>query len=208
MKGVFLLIAYAISSVSLILFPVKLTCSVSTFISYIFSYRFKILSKIGGRLFIRYPFFVLGYKYITIGQNFSAGKDFRIECWDNYAGEKYTPSIVIGDNVSIGYRCHIGAINGITIKDSVLIGSNVLIMDHSHGKWGETINLSPIKRPLYSKGKIVIEENVWIGDNVAILPNVKIGKGSIVGANAVVINDIPNYSLAVGNPAKIVKTIM
>ena len=62
-------------------------------------------------------------------------------------------------------------------------------------------------RAMYSKGPIVIEDNVWIGEMVCILPNVKIGKGSIIGANAVVTKDIPAHALAGGNPAKVIKII-
>ena len=63
------------------------------------------------------------------------------------------------------------------------------------------------KRRLHSKGPIIIEDNVWIGENACILENVRIGKCSIIGANAVVTHDIPPYSVAVGVPAKVIKTI-
>ena len=59
-------------------------------------------------------------------------------------------------------------------------------------------------RPLISKGCVVIEDNVWLGDNVCVLPGVTIGKGSVIGANSVVTHSIPPYSIAVGTPAKIV----
>ena len=64
-----------------------------------------------------------------------------------------------------------------------------------------------MKRPLHSKGPIIIEDNVWVGENVCILENVRIGKCSIIGANAVVTHDIPPYSIAVGVPAKVIKKI-
>lgn len=203
-------ILFTISYISLFVLPVKLVRKLLNGFSQISSYRFLILIRnkrfsFSPNFFICNPFKILGYKYITIGKNFSAGRGFRIECWENYCGYKYTPSIIIGDNVSIGWRCHIGAINHIYIGNNVLIGSNVLIIDHSHGTWGEDLEISPINRPLESKGKIIIEDNVWIADGVCILPNVHIGHNSIIGSNAVVLNDIPPYSLAVGVPAKVVK---
>ena len=63
----------------------------------------------------------------------------------------------------------------------------------------------PTKRKLYSKGEVKIGKNVWIGDKVTILPGVVIGDGAIIGANAVVSKDIPQYTIAVGNPIKIIE---
>lgn len=61
------------------------------------------------------------------------------------------------------------------------------------------------KSPSYSKGKITIEDDVWIGLNVTILSGVKIGKGAVIGASSVVSKDVPPYAIVVGNPAKIIK---
>lgn len=58
---------------------------------------------------------------------------------------------------------------------------------------------------LINDQKVVIGDNVWIGDNSVILPGVEIGKGSIIGANSVVTKSIPDYSIAVGIPARLVK---
>ena len=84
--------------------------------------------------------------------------------------------------------------------------SCILIEDHSHGT-ADDIDTPVAKRRLHSKGPIIIEDNVWIGENACILENVRIGKCSIIGANAVVTHDIPPYSVAVGVPAKVVNTI-
>lgn len=62
----------------------------------------------------------------------------------------------------------------------------------------------PISRPLTSKGEVRIGNNVWIGDKATVLPGVTIGDGAIVGTNAVVTSDVPAYSIAVGNPARII----
>lgn len=132
----------------------------------------------------------------------------RIECINNYQGVKYKPKLIIGNGVTLGFYCHIAVINEITLGDNVLLGSRVLITDHSHGRFcKEQQDIPYEKRPLYSKGPIHIEDNVWLGENVCILPNVTIGKGSIIGANSVVTHDIPPYSMAVGAPAKIVKQL-
>jgi acetyltransferase-like isoleucine patch superfamily enzyme len=122
--------------------------------------------------------------------------------------QKFTPSITIGDNCSIGEYCHITSINSITIGNGVLTGRWVTITDNSHGSSSlEEFYIQPSKRKLYSKGSVVIEDNVWIGDKVTILPGVHIGYGSIIGANAVVTKDVPANCVVGGNPAKIIKVI-
>ena len=60
-------------------------------------------------------------------------------------------------------------------------------------------------RPTTSKGRVVIGNNVWIGDKATILPGVTIGDGAIIAANAVVTKDVPQYSVVGGNPAKVIK---
>jgi acetyltransferase-like isoleucine patch superfamily enzyme len=145
-------------------------------------------------------------QYITIGQQFSAMYNLRLEAWDTYKDEKFTPAINIGDNVSLGTDVHIGCINKITIGNNVLMGSRIYISDHSHGEINaESFTIPPVKRPLVSKGPVIIEDNVWIGEGVCILPNVRIGKNAVVGANAVVTKDVPANAVVGGIPAKIIK---
>lgn len=149
-----------------------------------------------------------GLKYFQIGNDFNALDGLRIECWDHYLGRDFLPVLIIGDNVTLNYNVHIGCINRISIGDNVLIGSNVFITDHSHGNVSaEESNISPKFRNLYSKGSVSIEDDVWIGENVSILPNVVIGKGSIVGANSVVTKSFSPYSVIGGVPAKLIKIL-
>ena len=118
------------------------------------------------------------------------------------------PQLKIGDRVSLGEYSHITCANKVTIGDGVLTGRFVLITDNSHGNnTNETADIAPLAREIHSNGPVHIGENVWIGDKVTILPNVTIGKGCIIAANAVVTKDIPEYSVAAGIPAKVIKTI-
>ncbi|UXD69319.1 acetyltransferase [Sphingobacterium faecium] len=158
--------------------------------------------------FVEYPLFVVGGQHIEIGSQVTIGQRLRIETFEEYRGAKFSPIIKIGNNVGINHDCHIGAINSIIIGNNVLIASKVYISDHSHGHidLGDLL-LPPVERPLVSKGGIVIEDDVWIGEGVAILPGVTIGKGSIVGANAVVTRNVPAYTIVGGVPAKIIKKI-
>ena len=151
---------------------------------------------------------IIGGDCIEIGDDFYAGPDCRIEAWKQYKDKTFSPEIRIGNNVRINSRCHIGAIRRIVISDNVLFGSGVFITDHSHGRvTPEENSIPPTDRDLYSKGEVVIGENVWIGENVTILPSVHIGNGAVIGAGSVVTKDIPDYHVAAGNPAKVVKDI-
>lgn len=134
---------------------------------------------------------------IVVGDNCKINANSRIECWNEYRGEKFDPQLILGNNVMMNYNVHIGCINNINISDNVLIGSNVLITDHSHGSTSD-IEIPPHIRSLYSKGPVVIKENVWIGENVSILPGVTIGEGAIIGANTVVSKNVPSKTLVVG----------
>lgn len=164
--------------------------------------------QIGSVFYFNYPFYLLGGKYITIGDNFYSDKRLRLEAWDEHLGFKFYPRIIIGNNVSINSDCHIGAINEIIIEDGVLIASKVFITDHYHGEISaEAIKFPPSERKLYSKGAVKIKKNVWIGEGVVILPNVTIGENSIIGSNSVITKDIPKNSIVGGNPAKIIKTL-
>jgi acetyltransferase-like isoleucine patch superfamily enzyme len=101
---------------------------------------------------------------------------------------------------------HIGAVYGIVIGDDVLIGSHVLITDHNHGDSSkEMLEKKPLDRPLLTKGEVIIGNSVWIGENAVILPGSRIGNHCIIGANAVVNGEVPDFSVAVGNPVKILK---
>lgn len=158
------------------------------------------------RLF-RFPFILRGKKYIDFGRNLTTGVGCRLEAFQvNNSPHK---RIVFGKNVQLNDYVHISAMQGVEIGDNVLIASHVYISDNSHGVYQGTAShtspeIPPIKRP-YFIGSVKILDNVWLGEGVIVLPNVQIGKGSVIGAHSVVNQDIPPYCIAVGAPAKVVK---
>ena len=157
---------------------------------------------------IGYPIVLLGGKYISLGSKICLGERGVLTAWDSYMDESFTPNIIIGNNTSIGEDFHITAIDKIVIGDNVLMGKKITITDNSHGKVDvESLAIAPAKRFLYSKGPVIIKDGVWIGEKATILPGVTIGKNSIIGANAVVISDIPDNCVAAGVPAKVVRII-
>lgn len=195
-------------------------------LSYIYTYKVSRLIKIfktyyisgyikrnfktcGKNLTIEPPFFYYNLHNVEIGDNFLTFRNLRLETFDEHIGYKFTPKIKIGNNVSINYDCHIGCINNIEIGNNVLIASRVFITDHFHGGTEKTdLMLPPSERKAVSKGPVIIEDNVWIGEGAVILPNVRIGKNSIIGANAVVTKSFPPNSIIGGIPAKLIRSII
>lgn len=163
---------------------------------------------IGTEAKLCYPLYLHGGKNIIIGNRFRCDQRLRIEAISGLLGDIFTPQIIIGNNVCIQKDCHIAAINKIKIGNNVLIASKVYIGDHSHGEiTKEDLRVPPGSRILYSKGAVIIEDNVWIGESVIILPGVHIGANAIIAAGAVVTKNVPVNCIFGGNPAKLIKEL-
>lgn len=138
---------------------------------------------------------------IEIGENFSLGRNSIIECTGviRELGEK----LIIGKNVGIAANAFISMRGQVTIGDDTIFGPNVAIHAENH-------NFDNTQKPIRMQGAtrkgIVIGKDCWIGSGVKILDGVKIGDGCIIAAGAVVNKDIPNYSIAGGIPAKVIKS--
>jgi len=155
---------------------------------------------------IRFPFDIRGKKYIQWGAGFSIGRGCRIEA---YPIEDKKIILEFGENIQINDYVHITAMQQVRIGNNVLMASKIYISDCVHGSYSGTEEQSnpdipPMQREYVCK-PVLIEDNVWIGEFVSILPGVIIGKGSVIGANSVVTKDIPPYVIAVGSPAKPIK---
>lgn len=154
---------------------------------------------------IRFPFDIRGRKFIDLGNNLTTGVGCRLEAFSDN-DEK---TLLFGDNVQINDYVHISAMKSVRIGNNVLMAGKIYISDNSHGFYkgnneDSDPNIPPIERS-YLCNPVFIKENVWIGESVTILPGVTIGEGSIIGANSVVSKSIPPYSIAVGQPAKVIK---
>lgn len=113
-------------------------------------------------------------------------------------------NLIIGNNVSINRGCIINAEGGIDIGNDVLIGPYVIIYSQNHNYGNKT---QCINKQGFAKKKVTIGSNVWIAANVIILPGVTIGSNVVIGAGSVVVNNICDNQLVVGNPAKTIKVI-
>lgn len=166
------------------------------------------LQKSGMDIIVSYPCELRGGKYITCGKGVFLGPNGILSAWDFFQGMRYTPQIIIGNNVTIGTGFHISAVSKIVIDDNVLTGKYVTIVDNGHGfATKEDMKIAPIKRKLRLYDSVIIGKNVWIGDKVTIVGNINIGEGAIIGSNSVVTRDVPPYSVAAGVPAKIIKQL-
>jgi acetyltransferase-like isoleucine patch superfamily enzyme len=115
----------------------------------------------------------------------------------------YSPSnITIGDHVGINYRSVLGGSAELKIGNYVNIAPNCFIATSNH-------RFDAYDKPMALQGvtqsPTVIEDDVWIGINAVVMPGVTIGRGAIVGSNAVVTKDVPPFAVVGGVPAKVIK---
>lgn len=114
----------------------------------------------------------------------------------------FTPDLRIGDNSGVGVRCEL---NGpVRIGKDVLMGPETIVYTQNHKS-------SDLNMPIRVQGfepirEVVIEDDVWIGRRVMVMPGVRIGKGSVIAAGAVVTKDVPPYSVVGGVPARVIKS--
>lgn len=145
---------------------------------------------------------IRGFERMKFEKNVVIQKD----CWLNIAFNNPIPGpmILIGEGTNIGRRSTISAANKISIGKYVLFAPNVFIADthHEYKRLGTPIIYQGITT---HDDQIIIGDETWIGINAVIMGNVKVGKHCVIGANAVVNKDIPDYCVAVGNPAMIIK---
>lgn len=143
---------------------------------------------------------------MVLGNGLTTGVNVRLDAFSQNGGR---PVLHIGRHVQLNDAVHIGAIECVEIGAHTLIASRVFISDHNHGNYDVSNSkcnpeIPPIDRPLVSK-PVKIGCNVWIGEQVCILPGVTIGDGAIVGAGSIVTKDVPARSIVVGNPANIAR---
>ena len=149
------------------------------------------LFKYSGHFGIKLRNKFVGYK--CIGNN--------ITLWEN-GWIEFPNRLVINEGTSINRNYFINARGKIYIGKNVLIGPYVTIYSTNH--IFSSIDI-PIKDQGQTEEEVIIEDDVWIGANSTILPGVKIGKGAIIAAGAVVTKDVPTYSVVGGIPAKLIK---
>ena len=146
------------------------------------------------------PLSLDGKENISIGNNVFVGYKTWLAALP-LTGEK-SCLLELQDGVTIGHFNHIYATKKIVLEKDVLTADKVYISDNLHGY--SDIHVPIKNQSIIQHGEVVIGEGSWLGENVCVL-GARIGKHCVIGANSVVTKDIPDYSVAVGAPAKVIK---
>ena len=160
--------------------------------------NYKVYAKFGH--IMHHGRIITNHENITLGSSFNMGPNCQLFA----QGKPGDATIIIGNNVALNFNVMINADYGgkIIIGNDVRVGPYTVMRAANH-------RIEDIKQPIYMQGhepgQITIEDDVWIGANVTVLPNVTIGKSSVIGAGSVVTSDIPPFSIAAGVPAKVIK---
>lgn len=159
-------------------------------------FRCNIRLKIGTRISTNTDWLLFPGCSLHCGNNLIVGRDTIISISSG-------ATVEIGENVGIGSRCQIVCHKKIVIGKGVSIGPNVMIYDHNHKYNG----VNGVDQRSFEDGEIIVGDNCWIGAGCILLKDVHIGKNCIIGAGSVVTKNIPENSLAVGSPAKVIKKL-
>lgn len=154
----------------------------------------------GARSVLQPPVRLSGEKRIAVGSDVFVGAGSWLQVLGHAPGGI---ALSIGDGTSIAGNCVLSAASSIRLGEKVLVARGVYVSDHIHA-------YEDPSRPVLDQGidrvaPVEIEDGAWLGENVVICPGVRIGRGAVIGANAVVLEDVPDHALAVGVPAKVVR---
>jgi acetyltransferase-like isoleucine patch superfamily enzyme len=158
----------------------------------------------GANSVIRMPARIGGERAIEVGNGVFIGANCWLEVM-NPRDDAPEPVMRIEDRASIAGDCTITAVSTVVIGRGALIARFVHISDHSH----EFLDTDkPVKDQGVSRiAPVWIGEGAWIGHGSVIMPGVRIGRNAVIGANSVVRCDIPDYSVAAGTPARIIRVL-
>jgi acetyltransferase-like isoleucine patch superfamily enzyme len=155
----------------------------------------------GKRSVLDLPVRLSGEQRIVIGDDVFIGPGSWLQTVLD--DENHAPAVRIGNRTSIAGACVISAARSVVLEEDVLLARNVYVADHIH-------RYSDVSQPIREQGidkvlPVLIRRGAWLGQNVVVCPGVTIGVGSVIGANSTVKSDIPDFSVAVGSPARVVR---
>lgn len=158
-------------------------------------------AEFGRRTVIEPPVRLNGERRIHVGSDVfvAAGSWLQTLEGDGFAGELH-----IGDGTSIAGSCVLSSACSVTLGRKVLLARNVYISDHIHRY--DQHRIAILDQGLKRIEAVEIGDGAWLGQNVVVCPGVTIGAGAVVGANSVVTENVPDHALAVGAPARVVRS--
>ena len=157
-------------------------------------------ASFGARSVIQPPVRLGGVGRIAIGDGVMVGTG----SWLHTLGDEPGVAIRIEDGASIVGHCVISAASSVRIGRRVLIARNAYISDHSHAFQDTTTPV--MDQGITRVAPVELDDGCWLGENVVIGPGVRVGRGAVVGANSVVLSDVPDHAVAVGAPARVIRT--
>jgi acetyltransferase-like isoleucine patch superfamily enzyme len=159
-------------------------------------------AEIGRGTRVSPPFRFYGLNEMSLGDEVMINPDCWLQTVPGH-GDGNSIKLTIKAHTGIGMGAHISAAKQIVIEEYVLLGRNVHISDHSHAF--ENTKAPVIQQGINNIGPVSIGRGTWLGQNVVVLPGVTIGQHCVIGANSVVNSSIPDFSVAVGTPARVIK---
>ena len=156
----------------------------------------------GHRSVIQRPVRISGERRIAIGDDVFIGSDSWLQVLES-DGDGI--AIVVGSGTSIAGSCVLSAIDSIQLGRKVLMARNVYIADHMHAF--EDVGRAVLEQGIARVGPVEIGDGAWLGQNVVVGPGVRVGRGAVVGANSVVVQNVEDFTVAVGAPARQVRAL-
>lgn len=165
------------------------------------------MNKVWKGLYLIFQYLPQSNARINIGQK--KIRCYLVKKFSRYVGRNVNiekkvyigPNFSIGNNSGVGVNCVIGG--DVTIGDNVMMGPDCII--YTTGHCHNNVDIPMIQQGMLKIKPVTIGNDVWIGTRVIVMPGISIGNGVIIGAGAVVTKDVPDYAVAVGVPAKVVK---
>jgi acetyltransferase-like isoleucine patch superfamily enzyme len=154
----------------------------------------------GRRSVIQLPVRLSGERRIDVGDGVFVGAGSWLQVLE---GPDTGVALTIGDGTSIAGSCVLSAAVSIRLGRKVLFARNVYVADHAHRFDDPT--RAVLDQGIDDLGPVEIGDGAWLGQNVVVCPGVTIGRGAVIGANSVVLDDVPDFGVAVGAPARVVR---
>jgi len=156
-------------------------------------------ASFGPRSVLEPPVRIAGERSISVGAEVWVGGGSWLQSLSKGTGL----ALEIGDGTSIAGNCVLSAAQSVRVGKKVLFARGVYVSDHIHRY--DHVGHAVLDQGITRVEPVEICDGAWLGENVVVCPGVRIGRGAVIGANAVVTEDVPDHSVAVGAPARVVR---